>query len=121
MFVSPCLALIATVTLPPKILGVRTEVIGATQVLTVQADTSLSELRVERSDSSLTLSVAGVAAAELVRPVATGMIEQIVLEGDSSAVKLRVRLAPGVRYQVERNDSAVSLVFEQARVPPTNP
>jgi hypothetical protein len=79
--------------------------------LAVRADAPLSELRVDQHDSILTLALTGSVTAPLDLPTASGVIQGIAVEQESSATNVQVRLAGGVRFEVERDAESVRLFF----------
>jgi len=96
---------------PPRLLELRSETLeGRPSVVAVAAGV-LGEVAVRREGPEVVVSLAASAPDTLAAPAAAAPLQSIRLERTAGGVRLRMRVAPDVSYELRRELDRLALIF----------
>ena len=121
---SAALVLAWGLAVPPRLLEVRSERVEGRPALVVVAAAPLLDVSARREGLDVVVSLGATAPGLLFPPAVPPPLEAVRIERSAGGVRLRVRVAPTVSYEVRRERDRIVLLFGSAPAaadaPPTS-
>jgi hypothetical protein len=105
------LAPLLLVAVQAELVAVRVEPVGSRHALVVVASGAIGEVGVTREGSEVVVRLRATAADDLSVPAPAGPIDWVAIERLDDGVEVRARVAPGIPYEVRRQERSLTLVF----------
>jgi hypothetical protein len=99
-----------TVSAPARVVALKVEDAGGRPTVVIETSKS-GDVSVRREGEDVVASIAGEADPALAAPVAAPPLQHMSLEHAPGRVRVRMKVAPGLRYEVRREQGRVALVF----------
>jgi hypothetical protein len=115
--VSAALVLAWGLAVPPRLLEVRSERVEGRPALIVVAAAPLLDVSARREGLDVVVSLGATAPGLLFPPAVPAPLEDVRIERSAGGVRLRVRVAPTVSYEVRRERERIVLLFGSAPAP----
>ena len=122
MTAAALLLLAATAAIEPaRVVAVRVDTVGGRQAVRVLVTGQLQRVEVAREGDEVLLRVGADVPEGLTAPAPQPPLLGLSVEDDAEGVLLRVRVAPEVPYEIQRQASVLSVLFGESEEPAPEP